>query len=81
MGCQRIFDNLGNVSITEGLSGMITNSFEEALLHSFNSVLRRVTVTALSTLEILSSNGYDGQENKENPAQHKLKMLKYYVQL
>ena len=81
MGCQRNFDNLGNVSITEGLPVMITNSFEEALLHSFNSVLRRVTVTALSTLEILSSDGYDGHENKENPAQHKLKMLKYYVQL
>ena len=62
LGCQRIFDNLGNVSITEGLSVIITNSFDEALLHSFNSVLRRVTVTALSTLEILSSDGMTDRE-------------------
>ena len=48
---------------------MITNSFEEAILRSFNFLIRGVTVTALSTVEILSSDGYDGHENKENPAQ------------
>ena len=70
---------MGNGSITEGLSVMIT---EETILHYFNSILWRVTVTAQPL--IYSSNVVKGRtfdENKENLAQHKLIMLRYYVHI